>query len=141
VPDLVDRNIMLHRSREIGAAGAADGQLGAPSSLIAFTVPPALLKINNINRNTLTWPRGHLRNVPATTNREVDSMVGKTKISNFARILENAKIGDLSGWSFSYELANGLKKDARRDAGGRAYEAYVYGGKVKIYDPNMEMVS
>jgi hypothetical protein len=67
-------------------------------------------------------------------------MIGKSKISSFAKKLNGALAGDLSGWKLAYERSDGLRRHCLKDPSGNVYDAYSYDGSVHVYDPEMRRV-
>jgi len=61
-------------------------------------------------------------------------------INNFVNKLKRARSGDLSGWMPVYITDGGLCRYVLRDDNNRFYDAYAYGGRVHIYDPDMRLV-
>jgi len=68
-------------------------------------------------------------------------MGNNTHIRTFAQSLAEALVGDVSGWTPVYMTDGGLHRYVLRDDNERIYDAYVYGGLVHVYDPNMRRVT
>jgi len=64
-----------------------------------------------------------------------------TEISSFAKKLNAAVAGDLSGWKLDYELADGLRRYCLRDDDDRVYDAYVYDSRCRVYGPDMQVIA
>ena len=68
-------------------------------------------------------------------------MGNNTHIKPFPQRLAAALAGDMSGWTQVYITDGGLRRYVLLDAEERVYDAYAYGGRVHIYDPDMRRVS